>query len=464
MKHSIIKLSIPLLFFCLISEKVQGQESVKVSLEEFIKRGLEESGESDYDRQEVRLAENRTNQARAQRYLPTFELTTQHGTVPGIKSNRQDLDEDEYYLDPNLENDWRDWAVFSRAEVNAIQPVFTWGALSSAVKAAQAGAEAARQEFETKESERELQLFELYQSHLLSTELNRLLDDANDQLGQVEEQLEERREEGSEDLDDSDVFKFEVFKSEFAMQAAEVEENTHFIQNTWDFILKADENTNYEPEESFLDPVESELQELDHYKTLALENRSELKGIDAGIEAAEHGVKATRAQNYPSFFIGMTGSYANTPNRPRQSNPFIRNNTNYASIGIGFGIRQNLDFFSARTEIQRNEIQHRQTQFLKDAAVEGIVIELNEAYKEASLSQTRMEQADEALTTSKKWVRQEQLDYDMDMGDTKDLLDAIQKELELRVQLIQLTFEFNKDMSELYKAAGIPVTSLNPEN
>jgi hypothetical protein len=101
---------------------VAAQDTVKVTLKNFIEEGLENSGQIDYARQSVNLAENRINQAKSMRYLPTFELTTQHGLVPGVESERN-LPDEALYLDPYLDNDWEDWGVFTRANVTAIQPI-----------------------------------------------------------------------------------------------------------------------------------------------------------------------------------------------------------------------------------------------------------------------------------------------------------------------------------------------------
>lgn len=436
------------------------QDTVRVSLEEFIRRGVVNSDEIDAERQKVNLAENKILQTRSKRYLPKFELNTQHGVIPGVKSNREDLDPNEYYLDPNLENDFEDIALFTRAEIQALQPVYTWGALSNAVKASKAAAEAAESQFNSTVNETELRLYKLYYSYLLSMELQRLLEEAQQQIGRVERQLTKSREEEGSDIDESELFKFRVFKSEFEIRAAEVRQSTIYIQRVWNYVMQADENTVYMPDQRFLDPVQNPIKSITYYKSRAVNYRPEVEALTATVDAAEHGVEATRAQTYPKLFLGLTGSYAHTPNRPRQSNPFIINNTNYASASIGFGIQQNLDFFSMRYDINRSKIQRRQARFSKAAVIDGIVLQVNEKYKEATLSKIKIDKLDEALTTTRKWVRQEQLDYDFGMGDPKDLIDAIKKELELKVQYKRQIFNFNKDMAELFKSSALPVTSL----
>lgn len=439
-----------------------GQDTVRVSLQEFIDQGMENAGQMKYERQKVHIAENQISQANSMRYLPEFNLSTQHGVVPGVTSNTT-LSKDEYYLDPDLENDWENWAVFTRAEVNAVQPLFTWGALSNAVKAAESAAVAAKKQFEQQQSDLQVRLVDLYQSYLMTREIMRLLDEATGTINDIEKQLEEKQDEGAEDFDESDFFKFKIFKSEFGTRATEVRESTAMTRRIWDYVMQADEGTVYIPDKQFLDPVEEGLKEIDYYRMNAIKNRSEVEAIDAGINAAEYGLKAQKSQTLPALVLGLRGSFANTPNRPRQSNPFIINNSNYLSASFGLVIRQNLDFLSINADIEKRELQYRQAKYLKEAAVDGIVLEINEFYKNASLSKTKVENTNEALVTSKKWLRQEQLDYDFGIGDTKDLIDAMQKELELRVQMKRDIFELNKNMTQLYRKSGLPVMQIFKE-
>lgn len=456
-----ITFTILILFIMGCGSILKAQDTVRVTLEQFITRGLQNSDQVNAERQEVRLAKNRINQTQTKRYVPKFELNTQHGVVPGVKSEREDLEPNEYYLDPNLENDFEDLGIFTRAEIQLIQPIYTWGALKNAVKASKAAARAAENKFLITKNETELRLFKLYQSYLLSLEISRLLEQAQQQLDDIAEQLQKKQNEEGSGLDESDVFKFEVFESEFAIRMAEVRANAQYVQNVWNYVMGADGETVYMPEARFLDPVQNPLKTLDYYRSRAVNERPEVEALEAAVNAAEYGVKATKAKNYPSLFLGLRGSYAHTPNRPRQSNPFIINNTNYASASVGFGIRQNLDFLSMKYDVQKSKIQRQKAVYSKQAAVQGIVLQVNEKYKEASISKVKVEKTDEALVTSKRWLRQEQLDYDFGMNNTKDLIDAIQKELELKVQYKREVFNFNKDMAELYKASNLPVTTLN---
>src|SRR5690625_7462624 len=80
-----------------------------------------------------------------------------------------------YYLDPDIRNDWENWAIFTRGEISAVQPLYTWGAVDNAIKAATAGARAAEYQFEAVQSEAEFRYYELYYSYLLALEVSRIL-------------------------------------------------------------------------------------------------------------------------------------------------------------------------------------------------------------------------------------------------------------------------------------------------
>ena len=461
MKSRLIILILIAAWSVLLFSNTSAQDTLSISLQDFIERGLERSGQVDYLSNAVDLAENSSRQARDQRILPRINLSTQHGLIPGVLSQRDDLSENEYYLDPNLSNNWEDWAIFTRAEVRAAQPIYTWGAINNAINATESAANAARYRFEAEKSEIELRLFDLYYSYQLALEMERILNEADDQLRQVERQLNDMQEEGDPDLDQSDVFKFDIFKAEFEVQREEVRQSLDNVRRVWTYVLDPSGSKVYQPVSLFLEAVPFKLEPFNYYESLAMNQRPELRGAEAGISAAESQIDAVKSQFYPSLFLGLSASYANTPNRPRQSNPFIVNSTNYASLAFGLSFRQNLNFLTTQTKVDRAQIQRKRVENLKNALTDGIVLELNETYRKAAVAEKRVIQLEEVLSISKNWVRQEQLDYDFGFGDVKDLLDSVQKELETRVELKQNTFELNKRVAELYKAAGIPVQQIS---
>ncbi|MTI89641.1 MAG: TolC family protein [Balneolaceae bacterium] len=441
------------------------QDTLRISYSDFVEQALNNSGQLDYEQQNVKLAKNRVDMAKSQRILPSMKFSSQHGLVPAVKSDStlpwgEPLPRDEYYLDPNLRNDWEDWGVFNRFEVSAAQPLFTWGAINTAIEAARLGAESARYSFQAKKADLETKLFELYFSYVLAMEVERLLDEAQNKIDDITKELDKALEEGDQDIDGADIYKFEIFKSEFDIQKQEVAGNMEFIRETWNYVLRNDEGIIYEPETRFLDPLATKIEPVDFYHQSALNNRPELKALRKGAEATRTYISSLKKKNLPGLFLGGYIKYANTPNRPRQDNPFIQNTTNLFTGGFGLSIRMNLNFFSIRASLERSRIELRKVSYAQEAAQDGILLDLYDKYRKAVLADTKVEKTDEALVTSKKWLREEQLDFDIGMGDVKDYVDALKKELELKLKLKQNTFELNKSLARLNKAAGLPLNTL----
>lgn len=448
------------------SIKVKAQDTVRVSLNEFIKLGLQYSAQLKAQQNDVDLAKNKVYDIKAHRFLPEFELTTRHALVPGVKSdsilsNGKPLPRDQYYLDPNLKNDWSKWSIYSDVEIHGIQPIFTWGAIDNAVNAARQGAEAAEQQFLSQKSKVAEKLYQLYYSRVLALQMQHLLSDAQQEFNKANKKIKQMQDSASADLDDADVYKFKIYHAEFDIKATQVNENTRYVTRIWNMVLNADTNrTVYLPKDQFLDAVTNKIRPFTYYQVQAIENRPEIKALKAAESAADFGLKAKKAELFPTLYVGLGADYTYSP-RPTNSKPEFGNRYSYLNLFYAFGIRQNLNFLTIKSDIQQTKLQYEKLKYSRDAVVQGINVELDDAYKNAIVSQTTMQKMGDALETSKKWLREEQINYDLGVGKVKDLLDAVKTNLELEASYRQKIFEYNLDMAKLYNVSGMPLIKLN---
>ncbi len=435
-------------------------DTVEISFQDFVEQAMARSGEIRARRQAVRVAETRRDEAEASRFLPSFNVTTAHGLIPGVKNSNEEFSSSALYLDPTLRNDWEDWAFFNQFEIQALQPLYTWGALTNAIKASRSAVDVARFEFEANQMETEMQLFQLYQGRLLATELKRLIDEAKRTLRQAERELNRLFDEGSSEIDDADLYQFEIFQHEFEAQVTEVDQNIMFLERAWNIALGSNGDVVYKPAENFLDPVPSDIESPAYYVDLALRQRPEVQQLDAVKQAAEYGLKATQAQNYPSLFLGANYRFAYAPNRPRQRNPFISNPSNTSSLTVGIGLQQNLNFVVLNSRTERARVQRRQAGYAFEAAQQGIELDVSDKYKDAIVARSKMNATDRALDVSRQWLRQEQLDFDIGFGDVSNLVDAVRKSLELEAEQRQRIHDFNIQYARLLKASGMGLSQI----
>jgi outer membrane protein len=451
-----------LISFVSIATTSVAQDTMRVSLREFIHRGVAQSDELRARHTGVLVSENAIREAKLLGFLPRFELTTNHGIVPDVSSDSilasgAPLPREEYYLDPNLRNDWGRLKVFTQMEVRMLQPIYTWGAIRSAIDAAKSGAMAAREQYVLEQSKYEARLYELYYARLLSLELKRILVDARKTFDDAERRLQDMIDDGDPDLEESEVYKFKIFKQEFLARAEEVDQNEAFIASTWQLVLGLDTNILVLPSEDFLDPLDETVRDpLDGFTASAVINRPERKALDAVVDAANAGWKAQKAQQLPSIFLGLGAEYVFSP-RPTQQQPLFGNRYNYVNLVYSFGLRQNLNFVSMAQKTEKARLQYRQAQYSRDAVVTGVMLDASDKYKNAMLAQRRVETSSEALQTSKEWLQQEQIDYDLGLGEVKNLVEAVKTNLELEVQYRQRVFEYNVSLGRLKQASGRPI-------
>jgi outer membrane protein TolC len=442
----------------------QHVDTVSVTLSEFLELARNRSTLLKVSSQQISLAQNREDQVKSQRILPMVDLTTAHGLVPGVSGSDRTLPESQLYLDPTLRNDWESWGLFTRAEISALQPLYTWGAIGKATKAANMVVEMSIADHDKNVQSLEIRLFELYYTRLLVNELNRIADDAAKTIERAETELQKMLDEGDPDISEADMFELRIFSHEFDSQLDELRETELFLSRAWNLALG---NTNssviYIPETRFLDPVNYLISDIEFYNSTARRMRPEIRQVSGLHSAARYGLEANRASNYPALFMGFSAAYARTPNRPRQANPFIRNSTNFETIQYGVGIRQNLNLQAIRLNNQRSELQLRQARYAMDAVDDVVMLEIADNYRSMMMSYSRMQNTRLALDVSNEWLRMEQIDYDLGFGDVRSLIDAMKKALEKELEYRQRIFEFNVNVGKLYHSSGLPVESLTVE-
>ena len=431
------------------------KDTVYLDYHEFIDRGLEQIGQIKAAQVSISLAQNRVQQARDQRILPSLRMESEHGILPSVISPRGYPD-NEIYLDPSATYDWDNWDFANRFRVIGVQPLFIWGAVDKAVKAAQFGVQSVEQQSSATQQEVELQLHGLYFSYKLALEIERLLELAIKTMDTVERSINQQRKDSPDQINESEIYKFKVFKAQFKARKDEVNQNLLFVRESWNYILGADYAV-FLPADMYLESPTDTIYSLNYYQKMALLNRSEIQALAYAEQGAQMFIEAKKAEYKPGLFMGFTGTYAHAPSRPRQDNPFISSDGNTLNMAFGFSIRQNLNFNQMKTNLKRAELEMDRLYFQQKAIQDKVILEVHEKYRTASIAQSKYEGSVEALKITKEWLRMEQLDYDFGIGDVRDVVDALKQELELRIEEKQTVFDYIINLANLNKVAGLSI-------
>lgn len=429
-------------------------DTVRLGVWQAIQRALEVSPEVDAVRAQFDFAEARHDLALASRFATEFNLQTAHAVAPGLKNVPEGVPTDEYYLYPDVRNDWEDIRPFNRFETSLIQPIYTWGQLGGSIRAARHGMNVEQASVEEKQLEVALRTGQLYYGMLLAEQLSRLTEQAGDVVDQAQSEIQRLLDEGAEDVDDADLFQVRITEQEFIRRVVEVQQSLQTAHSAIKRQLFLPDDAIVLPEDVILEPIAFELDSLEVYQALGLANRPEIQQATAGLEARESLVRVAQSDYYPKLFLAVESRITLSEGRFRQPNPYVSDPFRGRSLRAGFGFRLPLNFAQTRARVEQSEAERNEVQHQLTAARQLVLFEVEEAYRNVITARAAVEAQDEALTISRDWLRTEQINFDLDLGDTENLVQAVQTSLELEAGYYEQVRRYNVAVLRLMAATG----------
>ena len=142
------------------------------------------------------------------------------------------------------------------------------------------------------------------------------------------------------------------------------------------------------------------------------------------------------------------------PERVRQPNPYINEPLRSRSVRAGIGLRQKLNFLQTRARVEQARAERNKVQYQQESARQLILFEVEEAYRNVLIARAALDAQDRALQISKEWLREEEINFDLDLGDTENLVRAVQSNLELEARYFEAIHRFNVAALRLLDATG----------
>lgn len=448
-----------LLLMTLMPLSIRAQDTLVVTLSSLIERSLGQSPEVRATGAKTDFARARYAQARAARFLTEFSATSAHATAPAI-DNPNDTPRDRLYLDPEVRNNWEDVSFFNRLEFEAIQPILTWGQLKKSIRAAEAGVLVERAATREKAEEVAARSADLYYSLLLMEAMKRLTTEAGDIVEKARVEIKRLLYEGAEDVDDADLFQVEITEQEFLQRETEVDQRRQTARAALARQMFLPEGQSVALQNNVLRPVNFTLESLEIYQERALKYRPELARAVAGLSARNALIDVARSDYYPKLFIGLSGKFSYAAGRERQRNPYVSDPFLSRGVQAGFGFRQNLNFAQTRAKIEQAEAEAAEVRFLGDAARQLVLFEVEEAFRNVIITRAAVSSREKALAISKDWLRMEQVNFDLEIGDTENLVKAVRDNLALRASRHDAVYKYNLAVIRLLSKSGTLIRDL----
>jgi outer membrane protein TolC len=420
--------------------------TVTLSLPDSLRAALSRSPEVRQAEAEVEGIRGKQLQAQGIGY-PQVELTTVLGPSPRARGDQVSSPDDQY--SPEITG------VFVRAGLEIIQPVFTWGLIQNARLAAEHGVRATKAGVDVKGTEVALRVKQAYWGLVVAKTIRDFLLEVRDQLDDAVGRTERLIEGGF--TSEVDVYRLRSTKGELEKNLNLVEKNVDLARAALAAWTGQPPGTTVEPADAALPAEPRDLRALELFVEEARARRPEFTQLSEGIRARRHLVEVERKKRYPLFFVGILGSAAYATNRDRLDNPFVIDPLNHLAIGPVVGFRYNLDFGIAAGKIKEAEAEAQKLEALQDFAQEGIPLQVRQAYGGVVEAKQNMAAFDEAYQNAKKWLVSASSNFDLGVGEPRDLADSFVGYAKTRGEYLQALYAYVFGLEQLAHAAGLDV-------
>lgn len=429
----------------------QESDTLRLSLSEAIALALDRSGEVQITDLAVETSRVRETRASRARWVPSLEMRTVTGMLPRRRAEEpvQGL-----YRSPDSTTGLKDLRPFVDVRLEMVQPIFTFGKLSNAIKAARAGVRAAEAERAGTTAGVAFDMVRLYWAMVLADELEVLVADAQNKMTSAEETVRDKLDTDDETVTYQDLWKIQLFGFEVHKNSEALRKERRLAQATARMMLGLPEATMLVPAEDGLRPVDISAPDLVTVIAAARTQRPEIRQLSAALEAVTAKVGVATAQFKPTLFLAGEYRYNYAMGIFDHRNPFQYNPVNFSRPAAVIGMNLNLGYHLLQTELEEARLQQRIVSEQQRRATDGIALEAQRAYFTFREAEANLEHSATARRAGERWQRAAAQNWDLGIGETKDLIDAFKANGTMQAAYREAVFDFNVAAADLRRVMG----------
>ena len=382
-------------------------------LRELLEHGLEHNVEIEEAQLRVKGAVARLRQARSGSFLPHLRLESQNGLVPDARGD--------IFTPIGDTTGLRPLGPFTRTQLEFVQPLYTFGYLSSLRRAAAGGLAAEQAGLVAHRVDVAFQIKELYYGVLLARDLQSLVWNLIEKLEEKAGELEENTA-----VSLSGTYKLKLAVLELQSKEGEIADQLELAQAALRWKTGLPENAPINLEAKALEPVQVAVPPLDTLVDQALRSRPDWHQLQAGIAAKKALLDAAQSEYLPQIFLAGGVRYALAPNRTDLRNPFAKDDFNYFNGGIFLGLRQSFEWGLLGANVDKARAEHLGLKAKENAAIQGISLDIKRAYLVFQRAEENLNRARQKRRLTRQWLKLAQEEYEFDPGEVKELITAFE--------------------------------------
>jgi outer membrane protein len=439
MNHVKFKLTAILIFGLIIQTKLLSQETKKLSVNESIKIGLENSNLLHSSKMNVQYADAKWSEVNTFR-LPGLSFNASYTRLSEVSPFIINTPFGSFDIAPSIFN-------YYNLQLSLRQPIFTGFKLESNSKMAEYNFLAAKQDYSTEEKNLIYNIKNAYWSLFKANQIQNVTEevvvDIQSHLTDVQNLFEQGL------ATKNDVLKVKVQLGEVQLNLIDAKNAVKLANLSLVNLIGLPISTNIEtsdnPEKSVV-----KIEDISPLLSKAYENRPELKSMNYRIKAGESGVTASKSDWWPQIYL-VGDYYYSRPNQRIQPLVDQFNKTWDVGIALSFSL------WNWGATVDRTDQAETQLEQAKDAYKiirDGITLEVTQNYLNIKKSEERMTVAGQNVTQAEENYRVTDDKFKNGLALNSDLLDAEVALLQAKTDYIQSIVDYELAQAQLNKAIG----------
>ncbi len=348
-----------------------------------------------------------------------------------------------------LKHDWRpgsfDFGEASYAvggKLEAAMPLYTFGKIDEAKRAARAGLQAGKADIRRARQEVALEVRRAWYGGLLAQISVEILEDGEKKIKDAEKKLTKMLDELNEDVTDRDLFKLRYYASEIRKMLIQAKQGQKLSLAALRFLTGIEGlGQDKQLAESELTAPEIKFLKRSEYLKQAAHLRPEMLMMEAALEASRAKVEIEKAFFYPDFFLAgfVKGSYS--PVHDYIENPLLNNGyTNY-DAGLTLGFRLGLDIPQKIARLDQAQAELARLEARVNQAKQAAGLELDKRLGDLQAALDNQKVIKKGRRAAKAWMRSNLMSYGVGISNTKDLLDSLTAYSKSRIEMAKATHD-----------------------
>lgn len=359
------------------------------------------------------------------------------GTIPRSDANKPDSLSEWTHLDFAL-----------------IKPLYTFGKIERYSEAAQGNIDLKIGELTQTRGDTVYDTKRAYFGYLTARDIRVFLEDMQGRLNQAIGSVERNLKEETGESRQSDLYALQAARgliAKYAYQARAVEK---ISLDGLKVLTGAGLKANLTVADERIEPVAFPQSDLSGFQARALQDRPEMKQLEAGLRTRRALISAKKADRMPDVYAGVIGQFNYASQRERLKNPFINDPFNGGGLTPVVGVKWDTVFGVARARVDQAQAELEALNHKKAFALAGIPYEVSEAYANTQANFDAQRELAEGAAAARRWMIASLADYSAGIESADKVADAIKGYILTQTEYLRTVNDYNMNVAQLARLTG----------